>query len=109
MKQGIKLPIIGAVLTAFLSTLCCVPAFLFLFFGLSSGALSFLTQLEFLRIPLGVLAILFFILALIKQNKKIMCECNKETKIKYFLGYGVIFIGIVGLLFYPEIIPLFME
>jgi mercuric ion transport protein len=109
MKQGIKLPIIGAVLTAFLSTLCCVPAFLFLFFGLSSGALSFLTQLDFLRIPLGILALLFFILAVIKLNQTLTCECNKEKRVKSFIGYGIIFMGIMGLLFYPEIIPLFME
>ena len=109
MRPTLNLPIIGAVFTALLSTLCCLPAFLFLFFGLSSGALSFLTQLEFLRIPLALLTLLFFILAWVKQNKNIHCECNKTKKIKQLLLYGFGFIGILGLLLYPEIIPLFME
>ena len=47
MKQN-SLVIIGAVFTALLSTLCCLPALLFLFFGVSSGVLSFFTTLEYI-------------------------------------------------------------
>ena len=47
-----SLSMIGAVFTALLSTLCCLPAFLFLFFGVSSGVLTYFTTLEYTRIPL---------------------------------------------------------
>lgn len=109
MRPTLNLPIIGAVFTALLSTLCCLPAFLFLFFGISSGALTVLTHLEFLRIPLALATFLFLLLAVIKQNKKIACECTQSKKIKYAIFYGLVLLGIMALLLYPEIIPLFME
>ncbi len=110
MKQrALNLPIIGAVLTALLSTLCCLPAFLFLFFGVSSTALTFLTHLEFVRIPLALLACVFFILGYIKQNKKVACECTQTKKIRESLFSLFVFLAILALLFYPEILPMFME
>lgn len=109
MRNALNIPIIGAVLTALLSTLCCLPAFLFLFFGVSSGALTYLTQLEFLRIPLALLTVVFFIASIVKHNKEIQCECNKNKKIKLTLLYAVIYSILLFLLTYPEMIPFLME
>jgi mercuric ion transport protein len=109
MKPTLKLPIVGAILTAILSTLCCLPAFLFLFFGISSTALSVLTQLEFLRIPLGIVAILFFAITWYKMKQSVSCACSIKQKKQYRIGLITIFVTLFMLLFYPEIIPLFME
>lgn len=110
MKQkAVNLPIIGAVLTALLSTLCCLPAFLFLFFGISSTALTFLTHLEFIRIPLALLACVFFIVGFIKQNRKISCECSQKNKLQQAIISLLVFLAVLALLFYPEFLPLFLE
>ncbi|WP_418185323.1 aryl sulfotransferase [Aliarcobacter vitoriensis] len=104
-----KIAIIGAVITALLSTLCCLPALLFLFFGITSGVLVFLTTLEFTRVPLAILAIMFFCFAIYNFRKKISCSCSKKDKIVQYILIGIFFILILTLLFYPEILPLFME
>ena len=108
MKQN-KFVIIGAVLTALLSTLCCLPAFIFLFFGISSGVLSFFTTLEFTRIPLAILTIIFFVFAILNFRKKIVCKCSKKDRIKQSVYFSAFLVFIIFLLFYPEILPLFME
>ncbi|QKF72966.1 putative mercuric transport protein MerT [Aliarcobacter faecis] len=108
MKQS-NFAIIGAVFTALLSTLCCLPAFLFLFFGISSGVLSFFTTLEFTRVPLLLLTIFFLVFAIFNFKRKISCKYSKKEKIKNYLLFSLFFIFILLLLFYPEIIPLFME
>lgn len=109
MRKAYNLPLVGAVITALLSTACCVPAFLFLFFGVSSGALGFLTQIEFLRVPLTLVSILFFALALYKLNKKIKCSCDDKSKTINYTLMAVVFCLLLMILFYPEILPLFME
>lgn len=101
--------IIGAVFTAHLSTLCCLPAFIFLFFGLSSTVLSFFTTLEYTRVPLSILAIIFYIFAIYNFRKKISCSCSKKQRLTQYIVFSLFFILILGLLFYPELIPLFME
>ena len=108
MKKD-KIAIIGAVITASLSTLCCLPAFLFIFFGLSSGVLSYFTTLEYTRIPLGVIAVVFFIFAFLNLRKKISCKCSKKEIFRQYTIFSLFFILIFGLLFYPEIIPFFMD
>ncbi len=108
MKKS-NFAIIGAVFTALLSTLCCLPAFIFLFFGVSSGVLSFFTTLEYTRVPLAILAIILFIFTIYNFRKKISCSCNKKEKIKQYFLFIIFFILILLLLFYPELIPLFME
>ena len=108
MKKS-NFAIIGAVFTALLSTLCCLPAFIFLFFGVSSGVLSFFTTLEYTRVPLAILAIIFFIFTIYTFRKKISCICNKKEKIEQYFLFTIFFILILLLLFYPELIPLFME
>ena len=104
-----SLAIVGAVITASLSTLCCLPAFLFLFFGFSSGVLTYITSLEYLRIPMAILSMIFFIYGIKRYIEKISCKCSKEVLIKAYLVLILFFISIFGLLFYPEIIPMFME
>ena len=108
MKK-INLPIIGAVITALLSTLCCLPAFLFIFFGISSGVLSYFTTLAYLRVPLAILTIILLIYGVKKYKKNISCECSKKDYLKKVLLSFVMFFIIVFLLFYPEIIPYFMD
>ncbi len=88
MKQN-SLVIIGAVFTALLSTICCLPALLFLFFGVSSGVLSFFTTLEYTRVPLAILSTIFFIIGIYNFRKNIACKCSKKRYIKtiFFLLY----------------------
>jgi mercuric ion transport protein len=100
--------IFTAVITAVLSSICCLPALLFLFFGVSMGSLSFLTQVDFLRIPFGVLSIVFFIIYFIVKNKKVSCECNSK-KIKTYSGIVLFGLGLTLLLFYPEFAVYFVE
>ncbi|RXJ84857.1 transporter [Arcobacter sp. CECT 8985] len=95
--------IVSAVFTAILSTMCCIPAFLFVFFGASIGGLSFLSDLGFLRIPFFILTILLLILAFKKSNKKnIECACSKKDIIKKSVIFSSLFILFFVLLFYPE-------
>jgi len=101
--------LIGAVITALLSTLCCLPALLFLFFGISSGILGFFRTLEYTRIPLLILTILFFILAIYNFRKKISCSYNKKDRIFQYIFFTIFCLSILFLLFYPELIALFME
>ncbi|MDX3960000.1 aryl sulfotransferase [Aliarcobacter skirrowii] len=108
MKQN-SLAIIGAVITALLSTLCCLPALLFIFFGVSSGVLSYFTTLEYTRTPLAILAIIFFLISIYNFKKKISCSCNKKVRFKTYILILIFFVLILLLLFYPEILPLFME
>lgn len=104
-----SLAILGAVVTALLSTLCCLPAFLFLFFGFSSGVLTYFTSLEYLRIPMAILTLVLFILGIRQLNKNITCAKDKKMKNKQYLISSAVFIVLIFLLFYPEILPLFME
>ena len=104
-----NLPIIGAVFTALLSTLCCLPAFLFIFFGVSSGVLTALTTLDYLRIPMGILTVILLVYGIKKYSTKIKCECKEKSSVSSFLTIGSLFLAIGFLLFYPEIIPIFMD
>ena len=104
-----KIAIIGAVTTALLSTLCCLPAFLFILFGFSSGVLTYFTTLQYTRIPLAILTIIFFIFAIKNLKKKISCKCEKIDIFKQYLFFLAFFILILSLLFYPELIPYFMD
>jgi len=108
MKKD-NLMMISAVFTALLSTLCCLPAFLFLFFGVSSGVLTYFTTLEYSRIPLSILTIFFFIFAFKNIKQKISCKCSKKEILKQYVLFLMFFILIIFLLFYPELIPFFMD
>ena len=108
MKKS-NFAIIGAVVTALLSTLCCLPAFVFLFFGITSGVLSFFTNLEFTRVPLAILTLFFLFFAFRNFRRKISCKYDKKQRLKSYFFLFLFFIFILVLLFYPEILPLFME
>ncbi|WP_419764283.1 MAG: hypothetical protein ACNI28_10925 [Arcobacter sp.] len=105
----INIPIMGAVITALLSTLCCLPAFLFIFLGVSSGVLTYFTNLDYLRIPMAILTIAFLFFAIKRLRKKISCECSKKDIIIQYSLFILFFCLIFFLLFYPELIPLFMD
>jgi len=98
--------IVTAVFTAVLSTSCCLPAFLYLFFGISVGSLSFLQELGFLRIPLAILSILLLFLYYKKSKQSVFCEKRKKIDIKKYVLYPLI---IVILLSYPEFSVYFVE
>ncbi|WP_375723148.1 hypothetical protein LXN10_11460 [Arcobacter sp. KX21116] len=105
----INIPIIGAVLTALLSTLCCLPAFLFIFFGISSGVLTYFTELDFLRIPMVILTFALLFFGIKRLKKKISCKCTKKQRVLQIIFTTLFFSLIFFLLLYPELIPLFME
>lgn len=107
--RNIVIPIIGAVFTALLSTLCCLPAFLFLFFGVSGGILTYFTTLEYTRIPLAILSIAFFLWGIKNLNKKVTCKCSRKELTINVLTFSVILILLFVLLFYPELISYLMD
>lgn len=104
-----SLAIIGAVFTALLSTLCCLPALLFLVFGMSTGVLAYFTTLEYTRIPLAILTIALFLYGLQRYRARISCKCDNKTLFSSYLIFFCLFVLLVFLLFYPELIPLFMD
>jgi mercuric ion transport protein len=108
MKK-IALPIIGAVITALLSTLCCLPAFLFIFFGISSGVLTYFTSLEYIRVPFAILTVVFFIYGIKRFKNKVLCNCTIKQKAKSYLLIVTVSIFLLFLLLYPELIPYFMD
>ncbi|AXH14693.1 transporter [Malaciobacter mytili] len=99
--------VVSAVITAVLATLCCLPAFLFLFFGVSVAGLSFLSELGFLRIPLSILTIILLFIAYKKSKNSIICECkNRKKSIIISIGLFLLFFA---LLFYPEFLVYFVD
>ena len=101
--------IVPAVISAVLSTLCCLPAFLFLFFGISVGSLSFLIELDFLRVPLSIFSLVLLTAFFIKNRQNISCECENNNKTRVYLGSFSFCVVIVALLFYPEFLVYFVE
>lgn len=104
-----NIPIISAVFTALASTLCCLPAFFFIFFGVSSSILSFFTTLEYIRIPMAILTVILFILGLRQLNKNISCKRDKKAKLKLYIFSTILSLLFMSLLFYPEILPYLMD
>jgi mercuric ion transport protein len=98
--------IVTAVFTAVLSTSCCLPAFLYLFFGISVGSLSFLQEFGFLRIPLALLSIILLVLYYKKSKQSIFCEKTKKIDIKKYIVFPML---IMILLLYPEFSVYFVE
>jgi len=107
--RKINIPIIGAVITALLSTLCCLPAFLFIFFGVSSGVLTYFTELGFLRVPMVILTLVLLYFGIKRLNKKISCKCSTKERFLQYTFVTLFFSLIFFLLLYPEIIPLLMD
>ena len=58
---------------------------------------------------MAILTVLLFILAIRQSNKNISCQKDKKRKIiQYTFSIGL-FLLLIFLLFYPEIIPYFMD
>jgi mercuric ion transport protein len=93
-----------AVFTAVLSTSCCLPAFLFLFFGVSIGSLSFLQELDTLRTPLALFSVAFLVLYFIRRKQIQSCSCTTigNSKKQNFIKGVSLSLIIAILLFYPE-------
>jgi mercuric ion transport protein len=104
-----SLSLISAVFAALFSTLCCLPAFVFIFFGINSSLLAFFTTFEYLRIPMAILSIGLFLLGIIQFKRNLFCICDKKSLIKTYAIFIIIFWILSLLLLYPEILPLFME
>ncbi len=101
MKHNVTL--VAAVVSSFLSTACCLPPLLFVFFGVSFGWMSVLSSFAFLRLPLALLAVGLFALALYARRRQLRCSGGKA---KWWLA-GV-FVLVLGLLVYPEVAVFFV-
>lgn len=102
MKKEFLPWLAGAFLSALAATTCCLPALLFLLFGLSFGGMSFLEYLTPFRIPLSLLSLIFLGLSWYRYRRKnvVCCAARKQTKI--ISVYGLIAIVLLALLTYPE-------
>lgn len=99
---------LGALLSAFLATACCLPPLLFLVFGASFGFLSFLEVLTPLRIPLSLFSlVLLYVSWRAYTQKCFTCKVQKRTRYVWF--YSIILTLIVAILLYPEWVMLFLE
>lgn len=104
-----NMTILGAMVVSILSTMCCVPALIFLVFGISTASLSFLSSFEIVRIPLGMISVVLFGFWIYFKNKKMVCDCQKIARFKLAVLSGSLFMTILVLLFYPEFLVGFFE
>ncbi|PJG82945.1 hypothetical protein [Caviibacterium pharyngocola] len=101
---------VTAVFAAVMSTLCCIAPLIYLLFGVSSVWLVRLDQLDFLRIPMLILSLGIFAYGvwLLFFSKKILCT-KYISRNGLMVLYGITFIVILFFLFYPTILPWFLE
>lgn len=99
--------LVGAFGSAVVATFCCLPALLFLLFGTSFGLLSILAPFKKYRVALSVLAILFFAVFVWTQFFRKSCSLNKNLRRRNLMLVVVAFLGLMLLLFYPEILGVF--
>lgn len=99
--------VLSAFISALLATACCLPALLFLLFGVSFGFLSFLENLTFLRLPLTILSLFLLFIAYKAHQKRFTCNFRKRT------FYMWIYLGVLGsivlILLLPEIGSMLFE
>jgi mercuric ion transport protein len=100
--------VLSAFISALLATACCLPALLFLLFGLSFGFLSFLESLSAFRIPLTLLSLFILYLSYRVHRQKTL-TCNLQKRRYFFVVYTVILGGILMILLFPELAGLFLE
>lgn len=90
--------------SAFMATLCCLPALLFLIFGFSFTAFGFAENLAEFRTLLSVISVICFMLwAFYVFKKQKSCPLNRSYK-KLALVCLILAIFIGFLLSYPEIL-----
>ncbi|MFV0480979.1 MAG: hypothetical protein ACK5LP_03245 [Campylobacteraceae bacterium] len=95
--------IYGAVISALISSLCCLPALLYLVFGV--GVFGSLASLDWLRIPAGIISLIFLFASFFFTCK----SCEVGQKRKRIVVWCVVFILTICILFYPEIIYFFTK
>ncbi|MGC7560816.1 mercuric transporter MerT family protein [Pasteurella sp. PK-2025] len=101
---------ITAIMAAITSTLCCIAPLIYLVFGVSSSWLVSLNQLEYLRLPMLIIAVSSFGYGfwLLTFSKKILC--TQFLSRKGFMGlYGIVFVIMLFFLFYPTLLPYFLD
>ena len=99
---------LGALLSAFLATACCLPPLLFLVFGVSFGFLSFLEVLTPFRIPLSLFSVLILYVSWRAYTQECF-TCKVQKRTRYVWIYGIVLTLIVVILLYPEWVMLFLE
>lgn len=100
MKKEI-LGVLTALFSALAATACCLPPLLFLLFGISFGALSFLETLTPFRIPLSLLSLLILWLSWHSYAHHTF-TCNPQKRKRYLWFYSIILGVVLVILLYPE-------
>jgi len=100
MKKEI-LGVLTALFSALAATACCLPPLLFLLFGISFGALSFLETLTPFRIPLSLLSLLILWLSW-RSYAHHTFTCNPQKRRRYLWFYSIILGIVLVILLYPE-------
>ena len=100
MKKEI-LGVLTALFSALAATACCLPPLLFLLFGISFGALSFLETLTPFRIPLSLLSLLILWLSW-RSYAHHTFTCNPQKRRRYLWFYSIILGVVLVILLYPE-------
>lgn len=100
--------VLSAFISALLATACCLPALLFLLFGLSFGFLSFLESLTPFRVPLTLLSLLILYLSYRAHRQK-NNTCNPQKRRYFLMLYTVILGVIMMILLFPELSGLFLK
>jgi len=98
---------IFSVISAVAATLCCLPALVFLLFGASFAFLGVFEPLGAYRAYFTVFAIVFFVLfSFYFFKKKVACPI-KKVRTRRLIFYIFLFLILVFLLSYPEILGSF--
>ncbi|MBE3022295.1 aryl sulfotransferase [Campylobacter sp. RM13119] len=101
--------IITSAISAFMATLCCLPALLFLLFGTSFSFLSWTSAFYEYRTFFSILSVIFFVAsAFFVFYKPKSCALNYAKK-KWIFIYVLLGILIVFMLVYPELLGDFYE
>ena len=100
--------ILGALLSAFLATACCLPPLLFLVFGASFGFLSFLEVLTPFRLPLSLFSLVLLYVSWRAYTQKCF-TCKVQKRPYYIWIYSIVLTLIMVILLYPELAMFFLE
>lgn len=106
MRQA--LPLLLSLSSAFMATLCCLPALLFLLFGTSFSFLSFASNLYEYRILFTIISLVcfaFWAVFVFKKDKS--CDIKFKKNKAYVLIFAFFVLNFI--LFYPEILGYFYE
>lgn len=97
----------GAFGSAVVATFCCLPALLFLLFGSSFGLLAILGPLEKYRLVFSLLAFLCFAFFVRARFFRKSCGLRQGLRGRSLVWVVIAFVGLLLLLFYPEIVGVF--